>query len=177
MTVHRLTKPEQHLPSFAPHRTFIRGKKKSATGKRWYFLMWGRCKVKMHGWCGFSQASGEIGTSRVRWWAPACPLGAESIRNPVWQFAVVTFPHCENLSSECCCWGGEHSAYRSVFNKHTLHWYRLLCRNAHLPPEMRNGEGRKIVFVYSTGGIKILGPLPLMRHLIPSSFFHFFPQC
>lgn len=29
MTVHRLTKPEQHLPSFAPHRTFIRGKKKN----------------------------------------------------------------------------------------------------------------------------------------------------
>lgn len=28
MAVHRLTKPEQHLPSFAPHRTFIKGKKK-----------------------------------------------------------------------------------------------------------------------------------------------------
>lgn len=29
MAVHRLTKPEQHLPSFALHRTFIRKKKKN----------------------------------------------------------------------------------------------------------------------------------------------------
>ena len=66
------------------------------------------------------------------------------------------------------------AVYCSVFNKHTLHCYQLVCRDAHLSPEMRNGEGRKIVFVYSTGSIKILGPLPLMLHLIPSSFFFIF---
>ena len=33
MAVHRLTKPEQYLPSFAPHRTFIKEKQNLLQGR------------------------------------------------------------------------------------------------------------------------------------------------
>lgn len=147
MAVHRLTKPEQHCAkSFALHRTFIRKKKKSVTGKRWYFLMWERREREDIRLVGFSKASGEMGTSRA--WGgrlPCVHLVHRSIRNPVGQFAVKHFSTvsvslsvaAEGVNRACCL-------LLQGFNKHTLPWYPGGLQTCTPFTEMRNGEEGKI---------------------------------
>lgn len=176
MAVHRLTKPEQHSPSFALHRTFIRKKKKkSVTGKRWYFLMWERRNVKIYGWWDFSKASGEMGTSRA--WGGRLPrvhlvLGQSGIQFDSLRWNIS--PPWVSLWVLLLRGWTEPVAYCSGFNKHTLPWYPGGLQTC--TPFTGNEEWwGKEKSVYSTCGLKILGPLPLMLHLIPISFF--LPRC
>lgn len=177
MAVHRLTKPEQHLPSFALHRTFIRKKKKkSVTGKRWYFLMWERCNVKIYDWWDFSKAPGEMGTSRA--WGGRLPR-AHLVLGQSESSLTVCGDYISPLwvSLWVLLLRGWQSLLPTAQGLISTHYpdTQLVCRNAYLSREMRNGEGRKNVFVYSTCSLKILGPLPVMLYLIPISFFP--PQC
>lgn len=124
MAVHRLTKSEQYLPSFAPHRTFIKEKKNLLQGREgtslcerdvtWRYTVEVIFLKLLEKW---ASAELEVSGSRV---PTGCRINPESgltvcggYISPPWASLWVLLLRG---------WT-EPVAYCSGFNKHTLSWY------------------------------------------------------